>query len=315
MLSLARRSESRIPNSIGLAFFGDAVGGMKVKLLDLAKKNLEEYISIVDVISILAKTQNTPIKYVGTFLLSQKFEEDIATYFCDKFYVIHDNDDYNWGKFNDTNQVLLEISENDELEDAFTFHKKNISILLSSSYWKLSDLYNLKLFRDLSVDFYFGIKKIVHLVKNKKLPIEKFENIEELTIDEVKELLGEDHRTYLKNDQENSIISEFVESLQRCFNYFDLNSNFDLVIDKKLLKTVLSENGIIINGFNDDLDAQVQNNNVWDLGYLSQLESENWNVNEDQEDHIEISDIFYLEDSFSEENKKQNEYPLYYKIY
>lgn len=289
------------------------MGGMKVKLLDLAKKNLEEYISIVDVISILAKTQNTPIKYVGTFLLSQKFEEDIATYFCDKFYVIHDNDDYNWGKFTDTNQVLLEISENDELEDAFTFHKKNISILLSSSYWKLSDLNNLKLFRDLSVDFYFGIKKIVHLVKNKKLPIEKFENIEELTIDEVKELLGEDHRTYLKNDQENFIISEFVESLQRCFNYFDLNSNFDLVIDKKLLKTVLSENGIIINGFNDDLDAQVQNNNVWDLGYLSQLESENWNVNEDEKDHIEISDILYLEDSFSEENQKQNEYPLYYK--
>ncbi len=33
----------------------------------------------------------------------------------------------------------------------------------------------------------------------------------------LKELLGEDHRTYIKNDQENFIISAFVESLQRCF--------------------------------------------------------------------------------------------------
>ncbi|RZG72447.1 hypothetical protein [Acinetobacter sp. WCHAc060025] len=284
-----------------------------MKLLDLAKKNLEEYISIVDVISILAKTQNTPIRYVGTFLLSQKFEEDIATYFCDKFYVIHDNDEYNWGKFTDTNQFLLEISENEELEEAFTFHEKNISTLLSSSYWKLSDLYNLKLFRELSIDFYFRIKKILDLIKNKKLPIEKFENIDELTIDEVKELLGEDHRTYIKNDQENFIISAFVESLQRCFNYFDINSNFDMVIEKKLLKSILSENGIIIDGFNNDLDAQVQNNNVWDKNYLLQLEQECSLVIADHIDELEFSDDIYLKDSLSEENQKQDEYPLYYK--
>jgi len=286
---------------------------MKLKLLELAKKNLEEYISIVDVISILAKTQNTPIKYVGTFLLSQKFEEDIATYFCDKFYVIHDNDEYNWGKFTDTNHFLLEISENEELEDAFTFHEKNISTLLSTSYWKQSDLYNLKLFHKLKIDFYFRVKKLIDLIKNKKLPVEKFENIEELTIDEVKELLGEDHRAYLKNDQENFIISAFVESLQRCFNYFDLNSNFEIVIEKDHLKTILSENGIIINGFNDDLDEQVQNHNVWDKNYLLQLEQECSVVIADHTDELEFSDDIYLEDSFLEENQKQNEYPLYYK--
>lgn len=151
------------------------------------------------------------------------------------------------------------------------------------------------------------------MLRNKKLPIEKFKDIEELTIDEVKELLGEDHRTYLKNDQENFIISAFVESLQRCFNYFDLNSNFDSVIDKKLLKTVLSENGIIINGFNDDLDEQVQDINVWDKNYLLQLEQENSHEIDDQTDLLEFSDVIYLEDSFSEENQKQTKYPLYYK--
>lgn len=291
------------------------MGGMTVKLLELAKKNLEEYISIVDVISILAKTQNTPIKYVGTFLLSQKFEENIATYFCDKFYVIHDNDEFNWGNFTDTNQLLTEISENEELDNAFSFHEKNISTLLSTSYWKLSDLYNLKLFRELSIDFYFRVKKIIDLIKRKKLPIEKFENIDELTIDDVKELLGEDHRTYLKTDHENFIISAFVESLQRCFNYFDFNSNFDLVIEKKILKIIFSENEIIIDGFNHDLDEQVKDINIWDKGYLLRLEQENSLVASVQTNTVEFSDVIYLEDSFSEQNQTQNEYPLYYKNY
>lgn len=143
------------------------MGGITLKLLDLAKKNLEEYVSVVDAISILAKTQETTIKYVGIFLLNQMFDEEIPTYTCNKYYVLHD-DDHNWGTFTSTYQILTEISENKEFEDTFTFHEKNISTLLSSSYWKLSDLYNLKLFRELSIDFYFRIKKISDLIKNKK---------------------------------------------------------------------------------------------------------------------------------------------------
>ena len=300
------------PIRLAYQFFGDAVGGITLKLLDLAKKNLEEYVSVVDAISILAKTQETAIKYVGIFLLNQMFDEEVPTYSCNKYYVLHD-DDHNWGKFTSTYQILNEISENEEFEDTFTFHEKNISTLLASSYWKLSDLYNLKLFRELSIDFYFRIKKINDLIKNKKLPIEQFEDVEELTIDDVKKLLGEDHRTYIKKDQENFIISAFVESLQRCFDYFDINSNFDIVVEKKLLKTILSENGLIIHGFNNDLDGQVQDTNIWEKDYLLQLEQENSLVLADQADVLEILDVIYLEDSFSEGTQKQNEYPLYYK--
>lgn len=286
---------------------------LQVKLLKLAQKNLEQYISVVDVISILAKTQDTPIKHVGTFLLNQKFDEEIATYSCDKFYIVHDSDEYNWGKFTNTHQILLEIAENKDFEDTFTFNQNNFSTLQNTSYWKRSDLYNLKLFQELSVDFYFRIKEIIELIKNKKLPVEKFENIEELTIDEVKELLGEDHRTYVKKDRENFIISAFVESLQRCFNYFDINSDFDIVIDKNLLKTIFSENGIIINGFNDALDEQVQDKNVWDQDYLSQLESENLDVIDNETDELEFLDIIYGENDFLQENNKQKNYPLFYK--
>lgn len=288
------------------------MGGTTLKLLNLAKKNLEEYISVVDAISILAKTQNTTIKYVGVFLLNQMFDEEVSTYACNKYYVLHD-DDHNWGKFTNTYQILNEISENEEFEDAFTFHEKNISTLLASSYWKLSDLYNLKLFRELSIDFYFRVKKIIDLIKNKKLPIEKFKNIDELTIDDVKELLGEDHRTYIKNDQENFIISAFVESLQRCFNYFDINSNFDIVIEKKLLKSILCENGIVIDGFNDELDEETQDENVWDEDYLCQLEEENSIVIDNQNDELEFPDFIDSNEDFLKGSNKQKNYPLFYK--
>ncbi|NWK75141.1 hypothetical protein HYG93_12840 [Acinetobacter sp. SwsAc6] len=285
---------------------------MKLKLFDLSKKNLEDYISVIDVISVLAKTQETTIKYVAIFLLNQKIEEKIPTYICDKYYVLHD-DEHNWGKYTNTYQVLTEISGNEEFEDVFIFSEKNISKLLSNSYWIQSDLYNLKLFRELSIDFHFRIKKIIDLTKNKKLPVEKFENIEELTIDEVRELLGEDHRSYIKNDHNNFIISEFVDSLHRCFNYFNLDSNFDTVIEKKILKNILFENGIIIDGFNNDLSEQVKDETVWDEDYLSQLEEENSLVIDNKNDELDFSDFIDSNEDFLKASNKQKNYPLFYK--
>lgn len=100
-------------------------------LLELAKKNLEEYISVVDAISIIARTQETPIKTVGIFLFNQKFDEKIPTYSCDKYYILH-HDDLNWRTFSNTYQILSEIADSDEYKEDSTLKGKNISPLLKS---------------------------------------------------------------------------------------------------------------------------------------------------------------------------------------
>lgn len=283
-----------------------------MKLLELAKKNLEEYISVIDAISIIARTQETPIQMVGGFLFNQKFDEEIPTYSCNEYYVLYE-DELNWNTFSDTYQILSEITNGDEYKEAFTFKDKKVSTLLARAYWKKADLLNFEIFKTLSIDFYFRVQGVIELIRNKKLPVDKFKNIEELTIDDVKELLGEDHRTYLKKDQENFIISAFVESLQRCFNYFEVNSNLDVVIEKKRLKTVFFENRIIIDGFNDELDDQVKNINIWDEDYLSQLEEESSLALDDQNDELEFLDFISSEEVFSKESNKQKNYPLLYK--
>ncbi|MFW1757221.1 hypothetical protein [Acinetobacter guillouiae] len=308
------------PIRLAYQFFGNAVGGITLKLLDLAKKNLEEYISVIDAISIVAKTQETTIKYVGVFLLNQMFDEEVPTYSCNKYYVLHD-DDHNWGKFTNTYQILNEISENEEFEDTFTFHEKNIFTLLASSYWKLSDLYNLKLFRELSIDFYFRLKKIIYLTSNKKLPIEKFEDIDELSIEQVRELLGEDNRTYIQNNTDNFFISEFAESLHRCLSCFDF-IDFEMVIKKQNLKKIFFEHGIILSGFNNDLSESLfsiedtsYTKNIWDQNYLSQLEIENTNAIDSENEKLENLDVTYQDIDYLMMSKVNSEYPLYYKNY
>lgn len=44
-------------------------------LLELAKRNLDEYISIIETINFLAITKNTPVKYVALFCLAKDLKQ------------------------------------------------------------------------------------------------------------------------------------------------------------------------------------------------------------------------------------------------
>ena len=133
---------------------------MNLKLIDLAKKNLEEYISVKDVLELIADTQQTPLSFVATFLISQGFETDIPTYDADRFFVIHSNDSYNWGKFEYTNDILANLADNNEYNDSFIFNEHNPPEKLKNTYWKRSELYNLNLIKSLSIDSYFRAQDI-----------------------------------------------------------------------------------------------------------------------------------------------------------
>ncbi|EOW5402256.1 hypothetical protein ACWJFB_002488, partial [Acinetobacter baumannii] len=85
-----------------------------MKLLELAKKNLQEYISVRETLELIASTQQTPLSYVAIFLISQNFDTNISTYDVDRFFIVHSNDDFNWGTFQYTNSILSNLADNDK---------------------------------------------------------------------------------------------------------------------------------------------------------------------------------------------------------
>lgn len=63
---------------------------------------------------------------MALFLLSQRYESDIATYDVDQYYIVQSNDEYDWGVFNETNNILREIAEiNDPLNLFFEITKES----------------------------------------------------------------------------------------------------------------------------------------------------------------------------------------------
>ncbi|OCA07214.1 hypothetical protein XM61_18575, partial [Acinetobacter pittii] len=172
-------------------------------LLELAKRNLDEYISIIETINFLAITKNTPVKYVALFLLSQRFETDISTYEVDKYYIVQSNDEYNWGVFNQTNNILRKIAEIDDPLDLYYEINKESNVLnydeLAQYYWKRSDLFNYKLMNSLRIDWFFRLKDIQDFVGYGSHSIDEYNRLEIFSDDAVKNLLKSCVPSYFNN--------------------------------------------------------------------------------------------------------------------
>ncbi|ELX8745917.1 hypothetical protein ACWL9T_001506 [Acinetobacter baumannii] len=280
-----------------------------MKLLELAKKNLQEYISVRETLELIASTQQTPLSYVAIFLISQNFDTNISTYDVDRFFIVHSNDDFNWGTFQYTNSILSNLADNDKYKTIYVFDESDISENLKDTYWKRSELYNLNLIKDLSLDYYFRAEYIKNIVGNRSLSLDEFESNDNFSDDEVRKLLKSGIPSYLPNSVEKfSLIDDFVKSIA---NFFECDFDKGLIIQKDELKELLFNLQIVIKGFNDDFNEKEINDeisftqNVWDENYLSQLELEIC----DELDVLENLDSSE-NDSFKGEKK---DYPLYFK--
>lgn len=240
-----------------------------MKLLELAKKNLQEFISVRETLELISTTQQTPLSYVATFLISQSFETNISTYDADKYYVIHSNDNWNWGQFEYTSSILSTLAENDKYKESFVFDGTDIPENLKDTYWKRSELYNLNLIKDLSLGCYFRAEDIKNIVGNRSLNLDEFESNDNFSDDEVRKLLKSGIPSYFPSSVEKfSQIDDFVKSI---IDFFECDFNKGLIIQKDELKELLFKLEIIIKGFNDFLPKSYQSNNknIWDANYLN----------------------------------------------
>jgi len=224
-------------------------------LLELAKRNLDDYISIIDTINFLAITKNTPVKYVALFLLSQRFETDISTYEVDKYYIVQMNDEYNWGVFNQTNNILRKIAEIDDPLDLYYEINKESNVLnydeLAQYYWKRSDLFNYNLMNSLRIDWFFRLKDIQNFVGYGSYSIEEYNSLEIFSDDAVKNLLKSCVPSYFNNSNyKHNLIDEFVNSI---LDFFDCDYDRGYQIEKEELKDFFRQKNIIIKNFNNDL--------------------------------------------------------------
>lgn len=249
------------------------------------------------------------MSYVATFLISQNFEANISTYDVDKYYVIHSNDNWNWGQFEYTSSILSALADNDKYKEKYIFDTSDIHENLKDTYWKRSELYNLNLIKDLSLDCYLRAEDIKNIVGNRSLNLGELECNESFSDSEVKELLKSGIPSYIPSNLDKfCIIDDFVKSI---IGFFECDFDKGLIIQKDELKELLFKLQIVIRGFNDDFNEKESSNevsftqNVWDDNYLSQLESEIC----DEIDVLENLDC--SENDFLKGVKK--DYPLYFK--
>lgn len=278
--------------------------GHDLKLIDLAKKNLEEYIAIKEVLELIAKTQQTPLSLVATFLISQGFETKIQTYEADKYYVVRSDDSWNWGHFEYTNEIISNLADNDDYFDTFEFSEKDIPKYLKDTYWKRSELYNLELIKKLSLDFYFRVQDIRNIVCNTSIDFKKYENKIVFSTNDVKELLKSGIPSYLPSSQEKYfLIDSFVTS---SIEFFECDFSGGFEITKDSLIQLFLDNGIVISGFSDLITSEnQQEGGIWDTNYLSILQNEILDL-----ERLEL-DVFCLNNEI--ESLKNQKYPLYFK--
>ena len=281
-----------------------------MKLIELAKKNLQEYISVKETLELISTTQQTPLSYVATFLISQSFETNVPTYDADKYYSIHSNDDWNWGVFQYTNSILSNLADNEIYKDAFTFSGNDLPENLENTYWKRKELYNLELIKNLSIDFYFRVQDIKIIAQHTSYDSKSFDSKEFFSDIDVRKLLKNGISSYMLGSAEKyNLIDDFVLS---SLGFFECNFDKGFEIKRDDLEKLFFDNQIIIKGFNDFLPKSSQsNNNIWDKNYLSLLELDipEEYVSSNAYDISSHIDEFLVDINESETKK----YPLFFK--
>lgn len=265
--------------------------------------------SVRESLELIASTQKTPLSYVAVFLISQNFDTNIRTYDVDRFFIVQSNDNFNWGIFEYTNSILSSLADDDKYKERYVFDENDIPENLKATYWNRHDLCNLKLIKDLSLDYYFLAEDIKNIVCNRSVNLDEFASKDNFSDHDLSKLLKKDIPSYLPNNVEKlSLIDNFVKSIS---SFFEHDVDRGLIIEKYELKEILFKLQIIIKGFNDDLnqkkisDAISYAQNIWDVNYLSQLESEVCY------EAYEVQTLDDIENESLKETKK--EYPLYFK--
>ena len=223
-----------------------------MKLLELAKKNLQEYISVRETLELIAKTQQTPLSYVAIFLISQNFDTNIYTYDVDKFFIVESNDEFNWGVYQYTNSILSALADDEKYKGALKFNDSELPEILKNTYWKRKELYSLELIKNLSIDFYFRVPDIQIITQYTVYDSKEFDTKNSFSDADVRQLLKNGITGYQYGGTEKyNLIDDFVFSIL-CFFDYDFNHGYE--ISKNKLKQIFNKHKVVIKNFNDCLN-------------------------------------------------------------
>lgn len=277
-----------------------------MNLLDLAQQDLKNYVSVEYCLELIARTQDTSLSYVALFLLNQGFETQVSTYSVDKYFIVNSEDNWNWGKFENTFSILSELYD-DEFKEKTVFAIDSIPNYLKNAYWKRSDLYNLDILKKLHLDFYFRLEDIRKYVRFDSSNLEKFEVVDFFSDDDVRRLLKSCIPLFLtENGLEHNLIDDFVTS---ALNFFECDSEKGFRISARELKSLFLDNQIITKGVSN-LYQEIELDfckNIWDENYLSILKSDN----NYEVDYLNFDE--FCERNFNDIYPLNEDYPLFYK--
>lgn len=237
------------------------------KLLELAKKNLDGYILVTEALEIISKTQQTPLKHVAQYLLQKEFEHNVPTYTASKYFTLH-CENQNWGRFPETNE-LLHCLINAKNETALTFSELSEidKSKISNIYWEISDLYTLDALSELEIEWYFLLKSIrsyTNYVSLNSNILKKYKDLDAFTILTLGSLLKEFLPSHINgNMMRCNHVDAFVGTIPLFYEFGK--------VTYQELSAFLSDNNIIIQGFNSPLEKNMDED-LFDENYIKSIE-------------------------------------------
>lgn len=237
------------------------------KLLELAKKNLDGYILVTEALEIISTTQQTPLKHVAQYLLQKEFEQNVPTYTASKYFTLH-CENQNWGIFSETNKLLHSlINAKNEIALTFSELSEIDKSKISNMYWEISDLYTLDALSELEIEWHFLLKSIrsyTNYVSLNSDTLKKYKDLDAFTILTLGSLLKEFLPSHIDG---NMMRCNHVDAFVRTIPLF---YEFGKVTYQEL-SAFLSDNNIIIQGFNNPLENNI-NEVTFNENYIKSIE-------------------------------------------
>ncbi len=243
-----------------------------MKLLELAKRNLIDYVNVIELIEYIASEHETPTDEVALFLLNQKVDTELSSYECNSSYLIFDHDHFNHGHFTKTLALLNDVKDHASI----IYDQITIDYLVNeykNYYWKISEILDLQVFKELNVSYYIQRNMIQQIVKYRGHKFHLFER-ETLNKSEIAQILSgvtiHPYDSPEKTDKNYLACLKFINDSE----VLSLTSDYS-TIGKEDFIVFLNSQNIVIDGYNIAPVAEPeQAKYVWDTQYTSLVSNE-----------------------------------------
>lgn len=243
-----------------------------MKLLELAKRNLIDYVNVIELIEHIASEHETPTDEVALFLLNQKVDTELYSYECNSSYLILDHDHFNHGHFTKTLALLNDVKDHASI----IYDQITIDYLVNeykNYYWKISEILDLQVFKELNVSYYIQRNMIQQIVKYRGHKCHLFER-ETLNKSEIAQILSgvtiHPWDSPAKTDKNYLACLKFINDSE----VLSLTSDYS-TIGKEDFIVFLNSQNIVIDGYNSAPVAEPeQAKYIWDGQYTSLVSNE-----------------------------------------